>query len=59
MRGVELVGPSRAAMFQNLTPVLGALLSVLLLGEKLAAYHAAALALVLGGIYLCERWGKR
>jgi drug/metabolite transporter (DMT)-like permease len=59
MRGVELVGPSRAAMFQNLTPVLGALLSVLLLGEKLAGYHAAALALVLGGIYLCERWGKR
>ncbi len=59
MRSVELVGPSRAAVFHNLTPVLGALLSVLLLGESLALHHMAALALVLGGIYLCERWGKR
>lgn len=59
MRSVELVGPSRAAVFHNLTPVLGAFLSVLLLGESLALHHAAALALVLGGIYMCERWGRR
>jgi drug/metabolite transporter (DMT)-like permease len=59
MRSVELVGPSRAAIFHNLTPVLGALLSVLLLGESLALYHLTALAMVLGGIFLCERFGAR
>lgn len=59
MRGVELVGPGRAATFHNLTPVFGAILSLLILGESLKAYHVAALALVLGGIYVCEKWGKR
>jgi drug/metabolite transporter (DMT)-like permease len=59
MRGVELVGPGRAATFHNLTPVFGAILSLLILGESLSAYHVAALAMVLGGIYVCERWGTR
>ncbi len=59
MRGVELVGPGRAATFHNLTPVFGAILSLLILGESLSAYHVAALALVLGGIYVCEKWGTR
>ena len=59
MRGVELVGPGRAAMFHNLTPVFGAILSLLILGEHLQPYHAMALALVLGGIWLCEKWGRR
>ena len=59
MRGVELIGPNRAGLFYNLLPVVGALLSVLLLGEPFRAYHAAALALVLGGIYLSERLGSR
>jgi drug/metabolite transporter (DMT)-like permease len=59
MRGVELVGPGRAAMFHNLTPVFGAILSILVLGETLHAYHAIALTLVLGGILMCERFGRR
>jgi drug/metabolite transporter (DMT)-like permease len=50
MRGVELIGPGRAGLFVNLVPILGALLAVLLLGEPFRAYHALALALVLGGI---------
>jgi drug/metabolite transporter (DMT)-like permease len=59
MRAVELVGPGRAANFHNLTPIFGAILSLLILGEHLQLYHAAALALVLGGIALCEKWGRR
>jgi drug/metabolite transporter (DMT)-like permease len=55
MRGVELIGPARAGLFVNLVPVFGAFLAVLLLGEPFAAYHAAGLALVLGGIWLAER----
>ncbi len=55
MRGVELIGPSRAGLFVNLVPIWAALLGVLIVGEYFAAYHAVALALVLGGIWLAER----
>jgi hypothetical protein len=55
MRGVELIGPGRAGLFVNLVPIFGALLAVLLLGEPFRAYHALALALVLGGIWLAEQ----
>jgi drug/metabolite transporter (DMT)-like permease len=55
MRGVELIGPGRAGLFVNLVPVFGAMLAVLILGEPFHLYHAAALVLVLGGIWLAER----
>jgi drug/metabolite transporter (DMT)-like permease len=55
MRGVELIGPGRAGLFVNLVPVFGALLAVAILGEPFRLYHALALALVLGGIWLAER----
>jgi drug/metabolite transporter (DMT)-like permease len=55
MRAVELIGPGRAGLFVNLVPVFGAFLAVLILGEPFHLYHAAALALVLGGIIIAER----
>lgn len=55
MRGVELIGPARAGLFVNLVPIWAAILGVLILAEPFAAYHAIALALVLGGIWLAER----
>jgi drug/metabolite transporter (DMT)-like permease len=55
MRGVELIGPGRAGLFVNLVPVFGAFLSVAMLGEHFAPYHALALFLVLAGILLAER----
>ena len=58
MRGVALIGAGRAGIFINLVPVFAAVLAVLILGEAFELFHAAALALVLGGIYLAER-GKR
>ncbi|PZU83854.1 MAG: EamA family transporter [Chelatococcus sp.] len=59
LRAVELIGPGRAGVFVNLVPVFGPLLAVLILGEQLHAYHAVALALVLGGIFIAERLGRR
>jgi drug/metabolite transporter (DMT)-like permease len=59
MRGVELIGPNRASLFINLIPVFGAVLSVVLLGEQVFAYHAVAFALVLAGIALAEWSGRR
>lgn len=58
MRGVELIGPSRAGPFMNLTPVFGSLMAVLVLGEPFGAPDAVALVLVLGGIFIAERLGR-
>ncbi len=59
MRGVELIGPTRAGVFVNLTPVFGAFLAVVLVGEPFRIDNAAALSLVLGGIFVAERFGTR
>lgn len=57
MRGVALIGPARAGVYYNLVPVFGAMLSVAILGEPFRLYHAAAMALVLAGIWIAERKG--
>lgn len=54
LRGVDLVGPSRAGVFMNLVPVMSALLGVGLLGEPFRWYHAVAMVLVFTGIWLAE-----
>jgi drug/metabolite transporter (DMT)-like permease len=59
IRGVEIIGPGRAGLFMNLTPVLAATMAVLFLGEQFRWFHAAALALVFAGIWLSEREGRR
>lgn len=59
MRAVQLIGPGRSGPFINLSPVFGALAAVLIIHEPFAAYHAAALALVLAGIFLAERSARR
>jgi drug/metabolite transporter (DMT)-like permease len=57
MRGVELIGPGRAGVFVNLVPVFGAIMAVVILSEPFAAYHVAALILVVGGIAIAQ-WGS-
>jgi drug/metabolite transporter (DMT)-like permease len=55
LRGVDLIGPGRAGVFINLVPVFAAALAVGLINEPFAPYHAAALVLVIGGIWLAQR----
>ena len=54
MRGVELMGPGRAGLFNNLVPVFGALFAVAILHEPFELYHAIALTLGLGGVAIGE-----
>jgi drug/metabolite transporter (DMT)-like permease len=54
LRAIELIGPGRAGVFVNLVPVFAPILAVLILGEPFGFYHAAALLLVLGGIFSAE-----
>ena len=59
IRGVELIGANRAGLFINLVPIFGTLLSIAMLGEAFFLYHAIAMALVLGGIWLAETSGRK
>lgn len=51
-RGVEIIGPARAGAFMHLVPLFTAILAMIFLGEQVAAYHAAALVLILAGVAL-------
>jgi drug/metabolite transporter (DMT)-like permease len=53
--GVQKVGPNTAGFFANLTPLFAALMSAAFLGELPRAYHAAAFALIVGGIVVSSR----
>lgn len=55
IQGVTLIGPSRAGVFVNLVPVFASIMALLVLHEPFRLFHAVALALVLGGIWLSER----
>ncbi|KQT88157.1 hypothetical protein ASG48_01545 [Aurantimonas sp. Leaf443] len=59
IRGVEMIGPNRANLFINLTPIFGTAMAVLVVGEDLFAYHILALVFVVGGIALAERGGAK
>jgi drug/metabolite transporter (DMT)-like permease len=54
-RGVELIGPNRAGVFLHLIPVYSALLTGVLLGEPLMAYHVLGFALILAGVWFAAR----
>ena len=48
--GIQRAGPAVAGFFSNLTPLFAALMSSAFLGEMPHLYHAAAFALIMGGI---------
>ncbi len=56
-RAVNVVGPSRSAVFMNLQPVVGVLLAAGLLGEEIGLWVVVGGGLVLGGVALTTREG--
>jgi drug/metabolite transporter (DMT)-like permease len=52
MRGVELLGPNRAAPYMYLIPVFASAIAIVTLGERLQAFHITGFALVIGGVAL-------
>jgi drug/metabolite transporter (DMT)-like permease len=59
IKGVEYIGANRAGLVLNAVPIFGTLLAVALLGEDFRPYHAVALVLVLGGIWIAELSGRK
>ncbi|MEM9724199.1 MAG: DMT family transporter [Pseudomonadota bacterium] len=55
LRAVDQIGPQQAGVYGNLVPVFTPVLAVLVLGQAFHIYHAAALTLVLGGLWLAQR----
>lgn len=51
-RAIAELGPNRCGPFLHLMPAFGALLSWLLLDERLASYHWGGIALIAAGLYL-------
>jgi drug/metabolite transporter (DMT)-like permease len=49
---VERVGPSRAAIFMNVTPVVGIGMAALLVGEEIGPWQIGGAAMVLAGVAL-------
>jgi drug/metabolite transporter (DMT)-like permease len=54
-RGVQLIGGARAGAYIHLVTLLGAMLSILLLGEEMRFYHIAGFVLILAGVVLAAR----
>jgi drug/metabolite transporter (DMT)-like permease len=52
---VHVVGPSQAAIFTNLQPIVGIVLAPLLLGERITIWQVAGTLLVLAGVALTTR----
>ena len=59
MRGLELVGSNKGGVFINLVPLFGSLLAVVILGERFHLYHAVAMVLVVGGVWLSQQQARR
>ena len=55
VRGLDMVGSNYGGLFVNLVPVFGSLLAILILGEKFELYHAIAMIMVIGGIWLAQK----
>jgi drug/metabolite transporter (DMT)-like permease len=53
--GVAAAGPQVAGFFVNLTPLFAAVLSAAVLGDMPKPFHAAAFALIVGGIVVSSR----
>jgi drug/metabolite transporter (DMT)-like permease len=58
-RGVEAIGASVAGLFVHLMPVFGVVLAWLFLGERMAPFHVAGIALILCGIWVTSRFGGK
>ncbi|MDP2619570.1 MAG: DMT family transporter [Hyphomicrobiales bacterium] len=54
-RAVQLAGANWVAPFFHLIPVLGSILAILILGERIQFYHALGFVLVMSGIAIASR----
>lgn len=54
IRGLQILGPNRCAVFMNLLPVLTAAMAIVILGEPVKAYHIIGGGIALAGVACAE-----
>ncbi len=54
IRGLEMVGSNRGSLFINFVPVFSSAFAIILLREQFHLFHALALCLVVGGVWLAQ-----
>ncbi len=52
---IKEIGPSKAAIFTNLVPVFSIIFAVLILGEALEPIKLLTAALIIAGVFICQR----
>lgn len=57
--GVQTIGPTRSAIFMYLTPVFASVLATVFLGESLGLFHVVGALLILAGLLLATRTGRK
>ena len=56
VRGVELIGATRAGLYMNLMPVFAALMAIGIQSESMHGYHIVVLIMVAVGIALAQKY---
>jgi drug/metabolite transporter (DMT)-like permease len=56
-KAIVVLGANTTAMSQYLVPVLGVILSILILGEEVLGFQIAGIALIFAGVYLASKRG--
>jgi drug/metabolite transporter (DMT)-like permease len=54
--GIQTIGPVKTSAFNNLIPIFAMILSVIVLGETIHAYTLYGSAMVIGGVFLINRF---
>jgi drug/metabolite transporter (DMT)-like permease len=54
--GIKAIGPLKTSAFNNLIPIFAMLLSVILLGETIHAYMLYGSAMVIGGVFVINKF---
>lgn len=54
IRGVELIGSNRTAMFINLVPLQGTIMAILFLNEVFQLFHAIGMIAIIGGVLIAQ-----
>lgn len=55
---VRALGSVKTSVYIYMVPVITAVTSALILGEKITAASAVGILLTLGGLFLSQKWGK-
>ena len=55
IKGVGLIGANRAGVYLHLMPILGAIMAMMIFGEKILFYHFVGTIFIIAGIILSNK----